>query len=115
MRLKKWKYGLIAGILFLLSGLAYAQFVYEKVTVGSTVATLTAAKYGVNVKSGFITCEDSAIRFTVDGITVPTFEGVGHRLEIGQSLYLNKYQVVNFKAVRASATDANLRVTYSDY
>ncbi len=115
MKLRKLEYFLIVGVIILLSGLSYAQFSYEKITVGQTVTSFTPATYGVNVKSGFITCEDNAIRFTVDGIMVPTSAGVGHRLEVGQSLNLNKYQVVNFKAVRASAVDANLRVTYSDY
>jgi hypothetical protein len=111
--LRRWEIGLILGVLLVLAGLAYAQFAYESVTVSSASKALTAGTYGAGVKKALITCETNSIRFTLDGVQVPTSAGVGHLLYPGQPLVLeNRYQIVKFRAVRASATDATLKVTY---
>jgi hypothetical protein len=110
--LRRWEIGLILGVLLILSGLAYAQFSYQSITVTSATATLTAATYGSGVRKCLITCETNAIRFTLDGTIVPTSTGVGHLLYPGQALVLDKYEIPKFKAVRSSSTSAVLKVTY---
>ena len=110
--LRRWEIGLILGIMLILAGLAYAQFAYESITVSSVAKTFTAATYGLGVRKAIVTCEDNNIRFTLDGTQVPTSAGVGHLLYVGQTLTLDKYEIQNFKAVRASGTDATLKITY---
>jgi len=107
----KWFEVAILAII-LSAGLAFAQFAYESITVSYTVKTLTAATYGAGVRSALITVETNAIRFTLDGVQTPTSAGVGHLLYPGETRILDKYEIVKFKAVRASATDAVLKVTY---
>lgn len=111
--LRKWEIGLVVWFLLILGGIAYAQFAYESVTVSSVSKGLTATTYGPGVKKALITCETNSIRFTLDLVNVPTSAGVGHLLYPGQPLVLeNRYEIVKFRAVRASATDAVLKVTY---
>lgn len=111
--LRRWEIGLILGVLMVLAGLAYAQFSYQSITVGgSSVSTLAAATYGSGVRKCLITCETNSVRFTLDGTQVPTSAGIGHLLYPGQALILDKYEIPKFKAVRASGTNAVLKVTY---
>ena len=110
MRLKKWEYGIIGLLLLSLFGIAYA--IDESITVSYTAKTLTAADY-TQFQHALIRTETNSIRFTLDGITVPTSAGVGMKLEIGESLYLpNQDLMTKFKAVRSSATDASLKCAY---
>jgi len=115
MKLKRWEYGLIVGILILLSGLAYAQYSYESITVSTVVKSLTATTY-LRATRAFITCETGAIRYTVDGVTTPNSAGlVGHKLPNtdGVSLMLENHdEIRNFRAVRATATDGVIKITY---
>jgi len=111
--LRRWEIGLVIGIMLALGGLAYAQFAYESVTVSHVSKALTATTYGAGARKALITCETNAIRFTLDLVNVPTSAGVGHLLYPGQPYVLeNRYEIVKFRAVRASATDAVLKVTY---
>lgn len=114
-RLKKWEYGLIIGTLLLLSGLAYAQYAYESITVSSTAKSLTTATYG-RANRAFITVEGNSIRYTLDGTNTPTSAGVGHRRTSADTqplILVNTDEIKNFRAVRSSATDATIKVTYS--
>ncbi len=110
--MKKFEYALILSIILILSSLAYAFYAYESVTVSHASKNLTVATYSYAHKA-LISCETNAIRFTLDGTNIPTSAGVGHRLEVGQILNLNNTnELRNFRAVRASAVDAVLKVTY---
>lgn len=116
MQLKRWEYGIVVGILILLSGLAYAQYKYESITVSDTSVGLTAATYARSTKA-FITCETASIRYTLDGVQVPsstTAVGHIHPATNGVPLILvNADEIRNFKAIRATATDSVIKVTYS--
>ena len=110
MKLKKFEYTLIASILLFLIGIAWA--IDESVTVSFTSKGLTAANYS-QFQKAMITVETNAIRFTLDGITTPTSAGVGIKLNVGENLFLpNQDLISKFRAVRSSATDATLKVTY---
>jgi hypothetical protein len=110
MRLNKWELGVIVLILLAFFGIAWA--IDEQITVSSTPIGLTAAKYG-QLRNALITVETNDIRFTLDGVTVPTSGGAGIKLFVGQSLTLG-YQndLSKFSAVRDSGTNAKLSVTY---
>lgn len=115
MKLKKWEYGLIAGILLLFSGLAYAQYAYESITVGYPAKSLTAATYGRATRA-YITVETTAIRYTLDGTSTPTSAGVGHLSSIVANnpiILVNADEIKNFRAVRSSGADGTIKVTYS--
>ncbi len=89
-------------------------FGYESVTISSTVTGLTASAY--TPAEGFlcgalVTVEGAQVRFRVDGGNPSTTEG--HLLNVGDTLTLvNAMEVKNFKAIRAGASDATLRITY---
>lgn len=109
--LKWWEVFILASIL--IASVAFAQFAYEAITVSSTAKTLTAATYGAAQKA-FITVDGNDIRYTLDGVTIPTSGSVGHKfLTTSEGRWLNKYELKKFKAVRASSSaDAVLKVTY---
>ncbi len=112
-KLRKSEWSIIVGVMLLLSSLAYALGAYEAITVSSTPIQLTQ-RADTRWSNVFITVETNGVYFTLDGISIPTSAGVGHLLESGQNLTLrNSEHILNFKAVRKSATDAALKVTYS--
>lgn len=119
--LKWWEVSILASIVF--AGLAYAQFAYEAITVSNSVVSLTAGTYGTLVKKAFITVEDGPIYFTTDGTIVPTTGtaeagGVGHLVfpdkGISSQIWLDKYEIQNFKAIKAFSymTAATIKVSY---
>ena len=111
-KLRKNEWSIIVGIILLLSSLAYAIGAYEAITVSSTPVQLTN-RADTRFQYVFITVETNGVYFTLDGISTPTSAGVGHLLESGQNLTLtDSGHILNFKAVRKSATDAALKVTY---
>jgi hypothetical protein len=107
--LKWWEILILSPII--LAGLAYAQWAYESITVSYTAKTLT---YSSSVRRAFIIVDGNDIRYTLDGVTVPTSGGTGHKFPTtSEGRWLNAYEVKNFKAVRASSSaDAVLKVTY---
>jgi len=112
MKLKKWEFIIIFIILLVAVGIGWA--IDETVTVSMTPKALTAANYGAFNK-GLVCVEGNAIRFTLDGVTTPTSgsSGVGIKLDIGQCIELTTNdQLVKFRAIRNSATDATIRCTY---
>ena len=113
MKLKKFEVLIISFILLVLFSLVYALGAYEAITVSSTPVQLTQ-RADTRWSNVFITVETNGVYFTLDGISTPTSAGVGHLLESGQNLTLrDSDHILNSKAVRKSATDAALKVTYS--
>ena len=112
MKLKKWEWLIIAVIVIGMVGIGIA--LDEALTVSSTAVSLTAASY-VNATRAIISVETNDIRFTLDGVTLPTSGGVGIKLPkdaVYPDILTSKAAIKNFKAVRASATDATIHVTY---
>ena len=109
MRLKKKEWAIIAGMILALFGVAWA--IDESVTVSSTSKALTTANYS-QFQRAMITVETAAIRFTLDGVTTPT-DAVGIKLNVGENLFLpNQDLISKFRAIRLTATNATLKVTY---
>lgn len=98
----------------------------ERLTVGATVAKLSASIYIIQPPAGptkypksdrlptaaMITVEDQPFRYTYEG-TDPVATSLGHLASVGDTIVLDSYQKVkNFKATRDGATDAVVEVTY---
>lgn len=82
---------------------------FESVTVGSTAAVLTAAKYA-GATTALITVETASIRMRMDG-TAPT-STVGTLLNAGdQRLLTSPEQIAGFQAI-AVGSDATIQVEY---
>ncbi len=114
MKLKKWEYGLIAGILLLMSAIAYSQACRsEKLTIGATPTALTASVY-LRARTAFFVLETAQIRFTTDPtITINTT--LGTLLEIGQNLTLDTPDKIrNFKGIRTGGTSGIIQPLYFD-
>jgi hypothetical protein len=112
MKLKRWEWMIIVGVILTLFGIAYA--VDEKLTVSSTTITLTSSKYA-NATSAIFSVEGNDIKITLDGVTTPTSAGVGIVIKkdaVYANILTSKVAIQNFKAVRASATDATINVSY---
>ena len=86
----------------------------EMLTVGATVIALTPAKInptGIRTESVFITVEDASIRYWASGNTPTSNEG--HLVLVGSSLELHGHSnLSNFKAIRASGTNAKIAISY---
>lgn len=112
MKLKRIEWLIILLAIAALFGIAYAAD--EMLTVSSTVKTLTAADYA-GATSAILSVETNDIRVTLDGVTVPTSAGVGIKLAkdaVYYNILTSKTAIENFKAVRASGTDATIHVSY---
>lgn len=90
-----------------------------KITCGDTTDSFdNAEKYqdgnttGKKAVSAFITCEDYPIRFAMGG-TTPTQGGLGHTLEVGESLYLESWKSINtFEFInKVNGSNATIQVT----
>jgi hypothetical protein len=97
---------------------------YEKLTVGATVKTLTAAEYKVPSTTGastrqaskcLITVDGTAgtndIRFTTDG-TDPVAATTGHLLQAKQALFLTGFNNIRALKMIREASDAVVHITY---
>jgi hypothetical protein len=85
---------------------------FESVTVDDSATELTSGTYGDAVRA-VITCEDSQVRFRVDG-SDPT-DSVGHILDIDSMLILDSADdIAAFRAIRTGSSDATLMVTYQE-
>lgn len=111
MKLKRWEWLILAGVIVALFGVAWAAD--EAITVSHTAKTLTAAEYG-GASWAMMVATTNGFRFTLDGVSTPTSAGVGILWPKDTPLTLSsRKHVVNFKAVRADATgDAILNATY---
>jgi hypothetical protein len=110
MKLKKIEWAIIAGIIILAFGIAWA--LDENITVSFTPVGLTAAKYST-FTHGVCVVETGAIRFTMDGVTVPTSGGVGVPVAVGGSInFTIRDHLTKFSAVRDTSTSAKLSCTY---
>lgn len=91
---------------------------YEAISPGDTATGITAGlltSSGVQAKEAYITVEDQAIHFTVDG-TTPTQTGgtdVGHVLAAGNSISIFGYNnIANFKCIdQTSGNVSKVKVT----
>ncbi len=88
---------------------------YEAVEVGAAAVGLNPGKYkgqvALPVRAALLSAEDADIRFRLDGGDPTAAEG--HALVAGDILVLTGGQTLNqFKAIRAGANSAKLRVTY---
>jgi hypothetical protein len=78
--------------------------------VSTLAVALTAAKYAGATKA-VITVEGGEIRCRWDG-TAPT-AAEGHYVYVGDEIRLmTAADIANFKAIRATTTDATIRVNY---
>jgi len=112
MKLKKREWLIIAIVIVALFGIAWA--VDEQITVSYTPKTLTAGSYA-GASSAILYVETNDIRVTLDGATVPTSAGVGLLIKkdtLYTDLLTSMSAIKNFKAVRNSASDAKITVSY---
>ncbi len=81
---------------------------FETLTVSTSVKQITVALRANN--RAFITTEDEAVRFRVDGGD-PT-SSTGHRLLLNDPLELEgQDELENFRAIRQNGSDATVSVT----
>ena len=89
-------------------------FAFETITVGNTVAVLTATTYrpsGDQADSAFLTLEGADIRYRYDGGNPSS--SVGHLLsDSGYIVLTGQNQMEKFKAIRVGGRDGTLSVTY---
>jgi hypothetical protein len=87
---------------------------FEAVIINDTVGgvALTSAKYGTCTKA-IIQVQDAPIRYWTTGGS-PT-STIGILAQVGAVIYLdNTDDIANFKAIRATSTNANLACQYSN-
>ena len=83
---------------------------FESITVSTTAIGLTTAKAEA-ANEAYISLEDSAVRFRLDGVAPTASEG--HKLNAGMDFKLNgQGQMAGFKAIAISGSGV-LKVTYS--
>lgn len=75
----------------------------------------TATAFGLTAPSGaqaaFITVENQALRYRVDGVDPTDTEG--HLAPVGDALWLDEYELSTWRARSTSTTNATtVRVTY---
>ena len=89
-------------------------FDFETLTVGNSVASLTASKYhpsGDKADSAFLTLEGADIRYRYDGGNPTT--SAGHLLsDSGYIVLTGQNQMEKFKAIRVGGRDGTLSITY---
>src|SRR3990167_6209258 len=100
-------------------------YAHESITVDSTAGgkSLTAATYDAVInangvvtnrhpKLAVVTVEDQNLRWACNpGTTVSST--VGHLAQAGDVISIEGYEnIKNFRAIRATGTDSNLRVTF---
>jgi hypothetical protein len=93
--------------------------VYELLTLNAgtvftgTVATHTTTPGLAPTGAVIGPIEDQAVRITIHGVDPVVATKIGHLLAVGDMLILsNTNNVVNFRAVRESATTAYIPITY---
>ena len=84
---------------------------HESVTVaGTAIGITTTAADGILPTAAYITVEDAAIRFTLDG-TTPTAT-VGHLAQPGDAIELvDRAELTGFSAIRQGGTSGTIKVT----
>lgn len=97
-----------------------AAYAHESITVSKTAVGLTESNiskainlFGREVSLVTCTLETATIRYTWDG-TTPT-SSVGHLLNVGDKIFLDKDDAIKFKAIRTGTTNGVLKVTYAVY
>jgi hypothetical protein len=102
------------GILKRIEGV-YDGFAAESLVVSTTVVILTSSIYEPPevppAMEAFLSVENASIRITYHGED-PSADS-GHILNNGQSFKLQGLKAIkNFRCIRATATDAKIRITY---
>lgn len=82
---------------------------FQVITIADTAIGFSAISAGAIVKA-FCTLETGQIRFRFDGEN-PT-STVGHVMDIGQYLILEKFQVGSFKAIRTGGVSGALSCSF---
>ena len=102
-------------------GVEFTAFSFESVTVDDASTSITASVTGTAPRAGepavirrgqraLVTVATAQIRFRYDG-TAPS-STVGHLAEAGDKLEILGYDnILNFRAIRTTATNATLSVT----
>jgi hypothetical protein len=107
------KYVLAAIALTLVwTGISLAAATYGTVTVADTAIGFTTVPSNANI----VNCdlETGPIRYRYDGAADPT-SSEGHTLNVGQGFRLtNRFDMVNFRAIRSTGTSGTLKCTFSD-
>ena len=84
---------------------------FQQLTVSNAAVSLTNVQAGFGALGALITVEGADIRYRVDG-SVPTATQ-GMYVAAGSVIKLeSRFEVRNFRAIRAGAADAVLDVTY---
>jgi len=113
MKLKKWEWLIIAGVIAICFGIAWA--VDEAVTVSFTAVGPTASKC-TNASKAILYIETADVWATFDGVTTPTSAGVGIRLSketIYTDILTSNTDITNLKMVRSSGgVDAKAHLAY---
>ena len=114
MRLKKWEYGLIAGLILILSGIVYGQVCRsESITIANTAIGLTATTY-LRARYAYGVVEQAPIRWTTDpNITVTSELGLKQN-SMGVIILDSPDKIKNFRAIRIGATSGILQILYFD-
>lgn len=96
-----------------LSAMGHESITVAATAVGFTSATITPTT-GRPCSRAFVTAETAQMRYTYDG-TTPT-SAVGHLLDVGDVLAVEGItNVVNFKAIRTTASSGTLMCTYDRF
>lgn len=94
----------------------YTVVGYESITITATVQSLTEAAFtdgvtGELADRAIITVEDAQIRYRIDG-TDPT-SSQGHLINPFSVIVLHTTRTIrDFRAIRATSTNATIRITY---
>ena len=97
------KQNMIAGL--------FIAFAFEKLSVTGSVTSLTASKYGANVKRAVITVETAQLRYKYNGDDPTASEG--HVSQPQDIITIRGTQnIQNFRAIRTGSTSATLHITY---
>jgi len=88
---------------------------YESKTVSTSVVTLTPSKLEPSdappIDAVLITVETASIRIRLDGVDPTSTEG--HLIAADEALWIKGINALRqFKAVRATTSDATIRISY---
>ena len=86
----------------------------ESVTVSNASKALTTGTIP-DLPFAFITVEGAQVRFWSWGATTAPTASVGHVLDVGDDLYLERPdELKNIRFIRTGGTDATLRCSYGN-
>ncbi len=102
----------VFALVMLVATIAFAGG-YQALTVANTSIGFTATTYG-RARSALCRLETGPIRYTIDGVTVPT-DAVGIPVYPGEWIILESPdQIKNFRGFRSTATSGSLKCFFID-